>query len=480
MIYEFGPSGGGRIDRAIRPPAIAANSLERTMRRLFTTITSLAYLTLLACAEGTGPTSRLASTAKATADISDAAHNGGNKNFYFLPPMVGAPTPSGVFDATVSPRVTICEWTGAGCATTIAVFSMTAGTASQIIRLDLASQLYIVNWDTRACVSGPCTLDPAKTYRVEVAANDITLGHADVDVVANGSALKNVQTNEYVALVDGRTLPIKFRIEQGALAPTGPTGSIVVMSSRFGGWRVVIMNADGSNARLVTTFEPQDDAPVPDLSPDGKTVVFASGRQVWKADVATGAVTQLTFEGAYTRYGKWSPDGQKIAFNSLRNNGHNLYIMNPDGSGVQQVTNDADDEYSPTWSPDGRRLAFLSARTGVQQLYVVDIATGAERQVTFDPGTHNSPRWSQNSTLVAYMKDNSIWVVDVDNGLPPTQLTTSVGNESEPCFSPDGTEIIFDSTRIYGRSQLWSVKPDGSNLHLFIGTPFSETSPSWR
>jgi TolB protein len=241
----------------------------------------------------------------------------------------------------------------------------------------------------------------------------------------------------------------------------------------------VIMNADGTNARLVTSFEPQDDQPVPDLSPDLKTVVFASERQVWKADVATGAVTQLTFQGGYTRYAKWSPDGQKIVFNSLRYNGHNLYIMNPDGSGEQQITNDLDDEFEPIWSPDGQRLGFLSDRTGTSQLFVLDIATGVERQVTFDDGTHNSPRWSPNSSLVAYMKDNTIWTVDVDSGRQQ-QLTQPGASETEPCFSPDGTQIIFESTRAEGRPQLWSVNTDGSNLHLFVPTPFSDISPSWR
>lgn len=44
------------------------------------------------------------------------------------------------------------------------------------------------------------------------------LGHADVDLVDKGSQLKNVETGQFIALLDGRTLPIKFRIEEGALA----------------------------------------------------------------------------------------------------------------------------------------------------------------------------------------------------------------------------------------------------------------------
>jgi Tol biopolymer transport system component len=529
--------------------------------RLTRRIAEIASLALLAsCIDGVDPSSPARKPGRPNAEIMDAVHNGGKHGFYFLPPLVAAPTTAGTFDGALAPQVSVCEWTGSGCGVTVAEFSTTTGTGGAIVRVDPTAQQYVVNWDTKTCTTSSCTLDPSKTYRINISVNGVSLGHADVDVVSNGSALKNVQTDEYIALLDGRTLPIKFRAETGIVAqvsvtpstvsitvgatqaftatvtdlhgaslaavpvmwssssvpvasvngagvatgvapgvtqitatadgesgaatltvtPAGPSGEIVVLSTRFGDARLVIMNADGSNARLVTSLVPQDDQPVPDLSPDKSTVVFASSGQVFKADVATGTVTQLTFEGAYTRYAKWSPDGQKIAFNSLRSNGHNLYIMNPDGSGVQQITNDPDDEFEPTWSPDGKRLAFLSDRNGAPQLYVVDIVTGVEQQVTFDEGAHNSPRWSQNSSLVAYMKDNTIWVVDVDNGLPPRQLTPAGASESEPCFSPDGTRIIFDSTRESGHPQLWSVNPDGTNLHLFIATPFNDTSPSWR
>jgi Tol biopolymer transport system component len=512
------------------------------------------------CTDSTGVGPRATTSARPAPEIQDAAHNSGKRGFYFLPPVVSAPNATGQFDAALAPRVTACEWNGTACATVVADFTTSSGTGSEVVRVDALAQQYIVNWDTKTCTTGACTLDPTKTYRIVVTVADVELGHADVAVVNNGSGVKNVQTNDYVALVNERTLPVKFRAETGITAhvsvsppnatvkvgstqafaatvtdlhgqplfgrsvawtssdesiasvdgagvatgvatgsvlvtatadgasgsaalivqPAGPGGTIVVMSSRFGGWRIVIMNADGSNARLVTPFQPDDDQPVPDLSPDKSTVVFAHQRQVWKADVATGAVTQLTFEGVFTRYGKWSPDGSKIAFNSGRGGGHNLYTMNPDGSGVQQVTFDAGDEFEPTWSPDGKRLAFLSYRTGVQELYVVDIATGAERQVTFDAGTHNSPRWAPSGSLVAYMKDNTIWVVDVDAGTQPRQLTNPGYGETEPCFSPDGNYIAFNTNRSGASSSLWIMNIDGSSLHQFIPTPGSDTSCSWR
>jgi len=140
--------------------------------------------------------------------ISDAAHSGVVPGFYFLPPMVPQPTYSGTFDAALQPRVEICELVGTACGTTIATF--TFGTGSSSVRVDAAGQLYIVNWKT-----SDYNLDPAKNYRISVFQGAFRLGYADVDVVGAAKDLKNVDTNQFIPLLDDRTLPIKFRVETG-------------------------------------------------------------------------------------------------------------------------------------------------------------------------------------------------------------------------------------------------------------------------
>jgi Tol biopolymer transport system component len=78
------------------------------------------------------------------------------------------------------------------------------------------------------------------------------------------------------------------------------------------------------------------------------------------------------------------------------------------------------------------------------------------------------------------MKDNTIWVVDVDAGTQPRQLTNPGYGETEPCFSPDGNYIAFNTNRSGASSSLWIMNIDGSSLHQFIPTPGSDTSCSWR
>lgn len=145
--------------------------------------------------------------------ISDAAHSGGLAGFFFLPPMVPAPTPVEAFDATQRPEVRIDELDPATLAVraTIARYTMLTGAGSETIRVDAGGH-YIVNWHT-----DQFALDSQRMYRINVLARGKLLGFADVDVVDTAKELKNVDTNESIPLVDGRTLPIKFRIERFAL-----------------------------------------------------------------------------------------------------------------------------------------------------------------------------------------------------------------------------------------------------------------------
>ena len=163
-------------------------------------------LAAAACRDVPAPTETLTPSLA----ITDGAHNGGNAHFYWLPPLVSAPSPAGTFDPSSSPVVRIAEWAG-GEGALMAEFSMSSGSGSERVRVDVDAEQYIVNWHT-----GRFALDPRINYRIRVLVGGAELGSADVDVVASGRELKAVDAN-YIALLNGRTLPIKFRIEEGAV-----------------------------------------------------------------------------------------------------------------------------------------------------------------------------------------------------------------------------------------------------------------------
>jgi alpha-tubulin suppressor-like RCC1 family protein len=157
-------------------------------------------VTLFACSDRPITTSPNAGTPRF--DIADAARDY-KRGFYWLPPVVQQPNATGTFDATLSPTVEICELVAGACGSVLATYPATT-----------ADGKYHVNWHTDAFA-----LSYTSTYRVSVRAgiDNVLLGYIDVQPASNGSGLKNVDTDEFMGLVDGRTLPIKFRIETGVI-----------------------------------------------------------------------------------------------------------------------------------------------------------------------------------------------------------------------------------------------------------------------
>src|SRR3989449_1756672 len=166
--------------------------------------------------------------------ISDGAHQDGTAGFFFLPPLGAQPSTGGAFDADIaalSPQVAICDITlgpdrdCGGATPAIVVYTTTSTPAITGVP---SAETYQVNWDTK--LEGFIT---AHTYRVHVAAGGSgtrrELGFADVFLTPTPGQVKDLATGDLIVLNDGRTLPIRFRIESGipgTLALTAASASI--------------------------------------------------------------------------------------------------------------------------------------------------------------------------------------------------------------------------------------------------------------
>jgi hypothetical protein len=204
---------------------------------------AFAAIVLVACVDGgrsNGPSFA----------ISDAVHGGGTAGFYFLPPMVPAPTITVPFNGFLQPLVRICPLAVVGgsaevqCPTMPIEFTRATGSGSEVIRVSPTDQQYHVNWHT-----DQFNVQPGEEYRILVFADpdrQFPLGFADIEIAVTGKEAKNLTTMETIGLVDGRTLPIKFFAGIGALGecdPNGPTCAEAIVP-RAGGL-VVAVNADG-------------------------------------------------------------------------------------------------------------------------------------------------------------------------------------------------------------------------------------------
>ena len=200
------------------------------MKPAFRCLTILALGALVAAC-GDQPTSPPGTPARPPAlSISDGAHGGGNPGFFFLPPLVRDPSANVEFGdaapATVSPVVRICRLAGdpnvapTSCAEEIVSFS---GTDIQV-----ADGVYQVNWDTKST-----ELSTTAFYRMSVFVGTQMLGFADVDPVTSRE-MKNPRSGEVFTLLDGRTLPIKFVVEEDGLC-TGLGECTIATVTNLGG-----------------------------------------------------------------------------------------------------------------------------------------------------------------------------------------------------------------------------------------------------
>ena len=118
--------------------------------------------------------------------------------------------------------------------------------------------------------------------------------------------------------------------------------------------------------------------------------------QIFRRDVNGVNEVQLTFTkaGQHNSNPTWSPDGKRIAFQSLRDGNWEIYVMNFDGSKLTRLTFNRFSDGYPTWSLDGQQIAFESDRGGVWQIYVMKADGSQQARVTDDPRGARHPRWS--------------------------------------------------------------------------------------
>jgi len=109
----------------------------------------------------------------------------------------------------------------------------------------------------------------------------------------------------------------------------------------------------------------------PSVSPDGSQIVFSWRGDLWKVGSKGGDAFRLTANPASDIASAWSPDGKRIAFESLRSGYRNLHIMNADGSDIRQVTDSDTTHKLSGFSADGAELYFSGSRDG--DVYRLDV-----------------------------------------------------------------------------------------------------------
>jgi dipeptidyl aminopeptidase/acylaminoacyl peptidase len=191
-------------------------------------------------------------------------------------------------------------------------------------------------------------------------------------------------------------------------------------------------------------------------------------------------VTQLTQLGTDSRRPTWAADGS-ILFQSGPFDARAIYRINADGTGLTRITPLTSGNAYPAASPRGDRIAFSSLRTGTQQLYTMSSTGGAVQPVTpAPPGTADvEANWSPRGNDLVFVRFDSsngsdLYVAHTD-GSDLRQLTNTPDRvEFEPAWSPDGTKIVFHACSGLETQQqhcaVYTMNADGSE-ETEISTP---------
>ena len=181
------------------------------------------------------------------------------------------------------------------------------------------------------------------------------------------------------------------------------------------------------------------------FAPSGKEILFvghtaSSSSQMYdlyQVRVDGSHLKRLTSNGS-SGNGRFSRDGKKIVFCTLKKGQKNIYAMASNARNRQQLTRSQHDQ-TPAWSPDGRKITFVSRRSGSYQIY------------------------SMNA-----------------NGSGQKQLTRTTGDSFVPTFSPDGKQISFNRS-VGATGQIFVMNADGTHQKpITKNKNMNSYYPTWR
>jgi Tol biopolymer transport system component len=275
------------------------------------------------------------------------------------------------------------------------------------------------------------------------------------------------------------------------------SGAIAFSTDRDGNNEIYTMSPRGKDLTRLTN-DPASDTE-PQWSFDGTKLVFVRAGDIFVMNADGSGQTNLTNTPppSLDVNPTWSPDGSKIAFTSFRDGGFilRLYVMNADGSNVVRIsTPDPSQDHNPAWSPSGDRIAFVrSLEEGsappVGDIFVVNPDGSGLTNVTNNPAEYITPSWSPTGAKIAFSgnlpgfeaQSSEIFVMNAD-GTGRVDVSNNPAYDFDPDWSADGRKLVFTSARVLTphNYDIFVMDADGRHQRSLTGNSLAnETSPDW-
>ena len=260
-----------------------------------------------------------------------------------------------------------------------------------------------------------------------------------------------------------------------AVSPDGSAMAFVRATALHRGDLYVVPLSGGTGAAGQPVRVTSDDADVraPAWTEDSRELIFSSDRagrhELWRISASPGAKpVRVAAVGENASDVAISPRGARLVY--VRQSVYGSLWKVPIEKGMPsdpvRVTATTGVISFPHYSPDGNRIAFQSGHSGVEEIWICDAdGTNAVQLTSFGMGVSGSPRWSPDGRTIAFDSNVAgnwnIYAIRSEGGRV-VRLTKNQAENYVPNWSRDGQWIYNTSSRT-GRSEIWKVRPDGSS-----------------
>jgi TolB protein len=215
-------------------------------------------------------------------------------------------------------------------------------------------------------------------------------------------------------------------------------------------------------------------------------------RDLYVLDLSTGEEQQILTPPGDVIEPVYSFDNARIAFTLFTGDHDTIYVMNADSTNARRLTGSDFDEKDPAWAPDGNWIAFSSNREPENHDIYVMLADGSGEPVrlTQTAGFDGEPAWSPDGQAIAFQSfrptadsqnEFNLWLLkpaEGEGGDGFRQLTTTAGNEFDPEWSPDGSNLAYTGQRgqVFG---VYVVSAAGGEPTNLTQETARNVRPSW-
>ncbi len=259
-----------------------------------------------------------------------------------------------------------------------------------------------------------------------------------------------------MTLADGGSVSFSKGNEASGPGEWSPDGQWIAYNGKLGdSFGLIVAHPDGSGAKLLSSLQ-WTNSPLPGTgkrfawSPDSKRLAFVYAVPGPETAEATGDPIVIT------RY-LYKPDYNEGLSHFNDNRRLHIFVADIATGAIRQLTDGTHYEHSIDWSPDGREIAFVSNREPNEDqffnydLFALDAASGAIRRLTATENAEYQPRWSPDGKTIAYlgtrrgltdlettMEDTHVWLIDAD-GRNRRELGMDIDNRQlDATWSSDG------------------------------------------